>query len=107
GLAEPKNLDVLRKVFTDPQALKPRLSTKQITEEIATQFAKLSEGMRDRGIPPGRAAHFLMKLMFCIFAEGVSLLNGKPFTKIVASSRYDPKARKPQIHCAPGVMRCH
>src|SRR5438445_4078849 len=29
GLAEPINFDVLRKVFTDPQALKPRQSTKE------------------------------------------------------------------------------
>jgi hypothetical protein len=82
----------LRKVFTDPQALKPRQSTKDITEEIAREFGKLSEGMRERGIPPGRAAHFLMKLMFCMFAEGVGLVDGKPFTKILASSRFDPKA---------------
>jgi len=59
GLAEPHNLDVFRKVFTDPQALKPRLSTKEITEEIAKEFGKISEGMRERGIPPSRAAHFL------------------------------------------------
>jgi hypothetical protein len=96
GLADPKNLDVLRKVFTDPQALKPRQSTKEITEEIAAQFAKLADGMRDRHIEPARAAHFLMKLMFCMFAEGVTLLDGKPYSKILTSSRYDPKglARK-------------
>src|SRR5438132_1543148 len=80
-LGEPKNFEVLRNVFTDPQALKPRQSTKEITEEIAKQFAKLSEGMRERGIPPGRAAHFLMKLMFCMFAEDVGLLD-KSFPKI-------------------------
>jgi hypothetical protein len=72
GLADPKNLDVLRKIVTDTQALKPRQSTKEIAEEIAAQFAKLADGMRDRHIEPARAAHFRLKLMFCMFAEGVT-----------------------------------
>src|SRR5437016_3949690 len=51
GLAEPANLDVLRKVFTDPEALRPKRTTRDITEEIATKFSTLADGMRGRGIP--------------------------------------------------------
>lgn len=92
GLADPQNLDVLRKLFTDPQALKPRQSTKDITEEIAKQFGKLADGMRDRNIPAPTAAHFLMKLMFCMFAEDIDLLPGKLFSKVLSSSKSDSKA---------------
>jgi len=35
GLAQPRNLDVLRKVFFDPEALRPEVTTVQITEEAA------------------------------------------------------------------------
>src|SRR6202171_3357556 len=41
GLAEPSNLDVLRRLFTDPEALRPQRTTKDITEEIAAKFALL------------------------------------------------------------------
>ena len=89
---ELTNLDILRKVFTDPRSLEPGETTEAITQDVAERFSGLAEGMRIRRVPAEKAAHFLMKLMFCMFAEGVGLLDGKPFTKIVASSRYGPNA---------------
>ena len=80
GLAEPENLDVLWKLFTDPEVLRPGETTASITERAAKQFAVLADGMRDRGIEPHRAAHFLMKLMFCMFAGDIGLLPGKRFS---------------------------
>ena len=38
-LAEPKNLQILRKVFTDPASLEPKVTPKDITEQVAKQFA--------------------------------------------------------------------
>ncbi len=69
GLALPANLDILRRVFTDPDSLKPGITSEAITVEAAERFAKLADGMRDKGIEPLRAAHFLMKLMFCMFGD--------------------------------------
>ena len=46
--------------------------------------------MRSRNIPADRAAHFLMKLMFCMFAEDIELLEDKLFGKILASVRINP-----------------
>jgi hypothetical protein len=37
-----------------------------------------------------RIAHFLMKLMFCMFAEDIELLQGKLFERILNQSRRDP-----------------
>ena len=69
GLADPANLDVLRKAFTAPNELRPDRTTARITEEAAALFTQLAEGMRARGIAAPDAAHFLMKLIFCLFAE--------------------------------------
>jgi hypothetical protein len=89
-LAEPDSLDTLWKTFTKPEALKPRQTTFEITEDVATRFARLSDGMRDRRIPAEKAAHFFMKLMFCMFAEDIDLLPEKVFKKILSTCRNDP-----------------
>ena len=36
------------------------------------------------------SAHFLMKLMFCMFAEDIELLPGKLFERTLTQSRCDP-----------------
>jgi hypothetical protein len=74
GLADPKNLDKLRAAFTDPDRLRPGRTQKQVTEEVAGRFARLADGMWGRGVPTQAAAHFLMKLMSCMFAEDIDLL---------------------------------
>src|SRR6266851_6108206 len=89
-LAEPKNLDVLRKLFTDPYALEPGETTEAITKDVAERFSGLAEGMRIRNVPAEKAAHFLMKLMFCMFAEDIELLPAKLFSKLLTSCAKDP-----------------
>jgi hypothetical protein len=69
GLAEPKNLDVLRRVFTDPESLRPGQTTEGVTKQAAELIGQIADGMRIRGIAAHDAAHFLMKLMFSTFAE--------------------------------------
>jgi hypothetical protein len=99
GLGEPKNLEILRKVFTDPDALKPGVTAQVVTEQAAELIGQLADGMRVRNIPAPRAAHFLMKLMFCMFAEDIDLLPGKVFSRIMdtatksgAKGLIDPEA---------------
>ncbi len=91
GLAEPKNLDVLRRLFTDPDSLRPGVTSQSVTEQVAEQFGRLSDGLRIRGIPAPDAAHFLMKLMFCMFAEDIDLLHGKVFSRALAGCKKDPQ----------------
>src|SRR5262249_38283636 len=89
-LAEPKNFDVLRKLFTDPYSLEPGETTEAITQDVAERFSGLAEGMRVRSVPADKAAHFLMKLMFCMFAEDIDLLPDKLFTKLLDGAANDP-----------------
>ena len=82
--ADPRKLDILRKAFTDPDKLRPG----QTTEPG-------HRGGRDAVRPPGRApaavrrtsrtqiAHFLIRLLFCLFAEDMGLLPNGLFTRLV------------------------
>jgi len=81
---------VLRKLFTDPGALKPGETTEAITSDVADRFCELADGMRIRQVPAEQAAHFLMKLMFCMFAEDIELLPHGLFSKLLQSGADDP-----------------
>ena len=90
GLAAPENLDVLRRVFTAPESLRPGQTSEGITKQAAELFGQLADGMRVRGIAAPDAAHFLMKLMFCMFAEDIDLLPGKLFSRLLTGAKKDP-----------------
>ena len=90
GLADPANLDVLRKVFSEPEALRPGITSEKITVEAARRFAELSDGLRQKGIEPLRAAHFLMKLMFCMFGDRTGLLPPGLFPGLLADGQANP-----------------
>ncbi len=89
-LPDPENLRVLRAMFEDPYSLKPERTVESVTEEAAGKFARLADGMRDRGVEPEAAAHFLNKLLFCLFAEDVRLLPEGLFSKVVARGARRP-----------------
>jgi len=78
--------DVLRAVFTNPGRLKPGQTTAQVTEAAAAQFSRLAESLRSRGVPSERAAHFLMRVLFCLFSEDIGLLPNKLFSRLVTSN---------------------
>ena len=83
-------LEVLRAIFTDPNRLKPGQTTAQVTEAAAAQFSRLAESLRSRGVPSERAAHFLMRLLFCLFSEDIGLLPDRLFTRLVESNWQRP-----------------
>ena len=66
--------------------LRPDMTPENVTTTVAGLFAGIALGMRNRGVPAERAAHFLMKLMFCMFAEDVELLEDRVFTRILDRS---------------------
>jgi len=87
--AEPP-LEVLHAAFGHPESLRPARTTAQVTEQAATEFARLADGLRARGEDPERAARFLMRLLFCLFAEGIGLLPTALFARLVAGTRGRP-----------------
>ena len=89
-IAQPKNLDVLRKLFTDPDALRPGLTTHSVTSLVGEKFGLVADAMRVRSVPPQEVAHFLMKLMFSMFAEDIDLLPNRVFSRTLKQSKNVP-----------------
>ncbi len=87
-LLTPGGLQTLRSVFTNPEALRPTTTTHQVTEEAAREFAKLASLLQRYGEEPQPIAHFLIRLLFCLFAEDTGLLPGGLFTRIIAQTRH-------------------
>jgi hypothetical protein len=90
-------LDVLRALFTDPEKLRPEQTTAEVTEQAAAEFATLAQSLRGRGHDPELAAHFLMRLLFCLFAEDIGLLPRGLFGRLVAATRAQPAAFSSQL----------
>src|SRR5665811_2536222 len=67
-------LRVLRAVMEHPDHLRPGPTRDELTAEAAEQFASLAERLRGRGHEAHAVAHFLNKLLFCLFAEDAGLL---------------------------------
>ena len=91
-LPDPENLRILRALFEDPDRLRPARTVESVTEEAAAKFARLADGMRARGIDSQEAAHFLNRLLFCLFTEDVGLLPGSIFTRVVDRSVKRPES---------------
>ena len=77
-------LEVLRAVFTAPDQLKPERLALRVTEQVAAEFGALALSLRARGEDPERAAHFLMRLLFCLFADSIELLPEHLFRQMIA-----------------------
>jgi len=83
-------LEVLRAAFTKPDLLRPNRTTASVTEDAAREFATLADSLRRRGEDPEATAHFLMRLLFCLFAEDIGLLPERLFTTLVGRTRTRP-----------------
>ncbi len=73
----------LRALWTAPDQYKPRKTNRDITEEAARTFAGTAKRLRDAGVPPQAASHFLTQCVFCFFAEDVGLLPQRLFERLV------------------------
>ena len=80
----------LRAAFTDPDVFKPTKTRQALTEETAGEFATLAQRLRQRGHDAYQVAHFINRLVFCMFAEDVGLLPDHLFSKMLEASRSQP-----------------
>src|SRR5215212_2347248 len=101
----PEKLDQLRRIWTDPFSFRAEETPENVTEQAAREFAGLAELLRRRGEDPDRAAHFLIRLLFCLFAEDVGLLPEGLFGKLVSATRTRPEAFAAQLGQLFGAMR--
>lgn len=81
----------LKWVLSDPERLKPSKTRQALTEQAAAEFAKLAQRLRDRGQPSETVAHFINRLVFCMFAEDVDLLPDKMFKRMLEHTLVRPE----------------
>jgi type II restriction/modification system DNA methylase subunit YeeA len=82
--------DLVKAAFTDPERLRPRQTRDALTREAAEKFSLLALRLRERGHAPQTVAHFVNRLVFCMFAEDVGLLPDRLFQKMLEASRPVP-----------------
>lgn len=89
-LLDAAKRDMLRACFDDPERLRPKKTRQDLTQDAANQFAQIAQRLRDRNHDPQAVAHFVNRLVFCMFAEDVGLLPAKLFEKMIRASRAQP-----------------
>ena len=83
--------DRLKWAMSDPERLRPGETRQTLTERAAKTFAQLAQSLRDDGHAPQEVAHFVNRLVFCMFAEDVGLLPGEMFTRMLQHARRQPE----------------
>ncbi|MCZ2115175.1 MAG: class I SAM-dependent DNA methyltransferase [Anaerolineae bacterium] len=84
-------VETLRRVFVDPDSFKPEKTRENITRATADTFLAVAEALRqhqrltEEAYSPEQRAHFLIRLLFCLFAEDLGLLPDGLFTQLVKS----------------------
>ncbi len=89
-LADGATRDKLKWAMSDPERLRPGETRQTVTERAAATFAELAQSLRDRGDDPQTVAHFVNRLVFCLFAEDVGLLPDNMFTRMLEQARRRP-----------------
>ena len=104
-LMDAANRDRLRAAFTDPERFKPGQTRQRLTEQAAERFAALAQRLRERGYDGHTVAHFVNRLVFCMFAEDVELLPGKMFQKMLEICQSAPAEFQPFAQDLFAAMR--
>jgi len=105
---EKENWSVLLACFKNPESLKPKQTTAEVTKELAAQIGKVAKSLQEResvelsNVKTRKEitvaknknlsiARFLNRLVFCMFAEDTGLLPENLFTNILKASLRNPK----------------
>ena len=90
-LADASTRDRLKWAFSDPGRLRPGETRQSLTERVAASFASVAQALRERGHDPQAVAHFVNRLVFCMFADDVGLLPDHMFTRMLRHARPAPE----------------
>lgn len=90
-LNDPKVRRELSYAWTDPERLRPQKTREAVTAEAAAKLGELAKRLREeRKLDPQQVAHFLNRLVFCMFAEDIDLLPNNIFADIVEEAAKSP-----------------
>ena len=91
-LAEASVRAKLKWAMSDPERLRPGETRQAATERAAAAFAALAQSLRARGHDARAVAHFVNRLVFCLFAEDIGLLPARMFTRMLEQARSRPES---------------
>jgi len=89
-LADPARLTLLKHAFSDPEKLRPAKTRAGLTQDAAKEFTELARRLRERGHAAETVAHFVNRLVFCLFADDVDLLPKGLFEKLLTNATRRP-----------------
>jgi hypothetical protein len=96
-LLTPEGLATLRAIFSDPRRFESAETPESVTQRMAGEFAQLADRLRAAGHDAPPVAHFLIRLLFCLFAEDAGLLPDRLFGRLVERTRRQPAAFDAQL----------
>ena len=100
-LHKPEVQHRLRQLWLDPSRLDPSKHAAKVTREVSTKLAELAKSLEHSGYDAERAASFLKRCLFTMFAEDVELLPKSSFHDLLV----DVKDRNPDAfpHALKGL----
>lgn len=104
-------VEKLRWVFYSPEKFIPDKTQEQITRATAETFLKVANEMKkhrqltQETYTPEQLAHFLVRLLFCLFAEDMGLLPDDIFTQVVKMRGGNYTDLQPVLRDLFGKMR--
>lgn len=104
-LRDPDARRKLKAVLSDPEKLRPGQTRQALTEKAASDFARLAQRLRERGHAAEPVAHFINRLVFCMFAEDIGLLPNKMFARMLDHARSRPDQFGAMAKALFGAMR--
>ncbi|HYC94724.1 MAG TPA: DNA methyltransferase, partial [Sphingomicrobium sp.] len=97
-------LELLKAIWTDPRSIDPRFQSADVTRTVAKRLASVSqyieEGLkqklanlsaREKSEEIEEAALFLMRILFCMFAEDIGLLPKDKFKEFLLRAESNDK----------------
>ena len=98
-LAELRSVEareLLRNCFLHYERLRPSQTRESVTAEAAAKFAGIALRLRQH-YDERRVAHFINKLVFCLFAEDIELLPDRVFADILDELAKRPDDFEPML----------
>ena len=94
----------LKWALSDPEQLRPEVSRQALTAQAAATFAELAQSLRENGHDARTVAHFVNRLVFCMFAEDVGLLPNDMFSRLLEQAHRSPEEFEHMARALFGAM---
>ena len=104
-IGSSRSLHLLKCLFNSPDELKPGQTKEALTEKAAQRFAALAHVLRERCGEPERVAHFLNRILFCLFAQDAKLLPNNIVIEVLESGLERPEHANAMLRALFAVMK--